>query len=451
MKIALILLLANSLTASFEYRETNPCSLFPYNYAVSDTNPLGNLSNPSYLPLREIYYVNTSYAKPYLMEELNSGNLRAGCSTDKLGVQAAWNRFGIRGYSEDVLEGSFGYRPWKFLSAGIGASYYHININTDEIKCREGAADFRFSALLLPYDWINIGYIQENIYSFYNRSLKNKDSDSNTEDFIYPNQSLGIALKPARGITFSWNINRIYYGYINSFSVTANMLSCLSLKGGYSRETSSYSFSANFTYAKFMVSYGLSHHAYLGATHKLGLSIAAGDLALEEINYNKSLYRRTLPEKKKKININECSLEELTESNLFTEEIAERVIKYREIIGPINSKGLIQIGIPKNEFESIREYLSGLAPETAQDAGRRAAKAGTGSYKIKTGTGYDLDTRKLLFQKLLENGLSAGTSLKISEHAKTDSKEQLIRKVKEMPGIDEEKKKIIIKICAESL
>jgi len=89
MKITLALLLANSLNISFEYRESNPYSLFPYNYAVSDSNPLGHLSNPAYLPLWEAAYINVGYAKPYLLNELNSGNLRAGYSTGNLGAQAA--------------------------------------------------------------------------------------------------------------------------------------------------------------------------------------------------------------------------------------------------------------------------------------------------------------------------------------------------------------------------
>jgi len=36
-------------------------------------------------------------------------------------------------------------------------------------------------------------------------------------------------------------------------------------------------------------------------------------------------------------------MKELIESNLFSEDIAERIIKYRDTIGPISEKSLIQI------------------------------------------------------------------------------------------------------------
>jgi hypothetical protein len=447
MKIALVLLFANSLNLSFEYRESSPYSLFPYNYAVSDTNPLGHLSNPAYLPLWEAAYFNFDYAKPYLLNELNSGNIRTGYSCDNIAIQVAWNRFGIEEYSEDVFESNFGYRPWEFLSIGSGASYYHININTEDIKFKYGTTDFRFSMLLLPYEWINFGYLYENIYSFFNQNTKNNKS----KDIVYPNQSIGAALKPAKGITVTWNINKVYYSYINSFSITANMLTCLSLKGGYSRETSSYSFSVNFLYDKFSVSYGMTYHTYLGPTHKLGLTIASGDITFQEINYNKNLARHRLPEKKKRININNCQLEELMESNLFPNEITERIMKYRDTIGPISEKGIIQIGITKKELESIREYISGLAGESESITEKKSANTVPKTNKVKIKIGYDIDTRKLLFQRLLENGINAGIALKIAEQAKHSTKDELINKIKELPDIEEDKKKIIIKTCLNLL
>ncbi len=444
MKIALAFLLANTLSLSFEYRDTTPHSLFPYYYTVSDTSPLGNLSNPAYLPLWETLYLNIDYGKPYLMEELNSGNLRIGYGFNGIGIQAAWSRFGINEYSEDILEGNFGYRPWRFFSTGIGVSYYHINIKTEDIRFKYGLTDFKFSALFLPFDWINLGYSLENIYY-----LLDKKEDKT--DFIYPNQSLGLAVKPARGITFVWNINKIYYGHINTFSATANLLSCLSLKGGYSRETSSYSFSVIIMYGKFSLAYGLSHQTYLGSTHKIGLTLASDDFLFEEVNYNKNLYRRTLPEKKKNINVNESSYEELMDSGLFAKEIAERIIKYRDIIGPVTEKSLVQIGITEKELNELRENIRGLAVESATSDKPKIYKTYNNINKNKPKTGYDIDTRKSLFQKLLENDVNAGTALKIAEQAKNSSKDELIRQIKELSNIDEEKKKIIIKLCTDLL
>ncbi len=446
MKIALALFLFNSLNLSFEYRESSPQTLFPYNYAVSDINPLGHLSNPACLPLWNAVYLNIDYAKPYMFSELNSGNLRAGYGGGNIAVQAAWNRFGIPEYSEDVFEINFGVRPCRLLSIGSGISYYHISISTEDINTKYGKADCKFSFLLFPFEWLEFGYLHENFYSFVNRDSEHNGSD----EFIYPNQSLGLALKPARGITIAWNVNKVYYDYINTYSITANMLSCLSIKGGYSRETSTYSFSVNLVYDKFSVSYGMMHHSYLGSTHKFGLTIASGDLAFQEINYNKNLARRALPEKKKRININNCSLDEIKESNLFSSEIAERIIKYRNTMGPLSEKSLVQIGIERKELGNIREYISGLARDADYSGEKKSADTGAKFYRYKK-TGYDIDTRKLLFRKLLENGINAATALEITELAKDNNKERLISKIEGSIGIDEQKKKIIIKTCSNIL
>jgi hypothetical protein len=444
MKIAILLFLANSLNLSFEYKDSAPNQLFPYNYAVTDTSPLGNLSNPAYLPLWNTIYLNIDYAKPYMMGELNSGSIRSGYGFKDFAMQAGLSRFGIKEYGEDILEGNLGYRPWKFFSTGAGISYYHVNIKTEDLTFKYGITDFHFSALFLPFEWINLGYSLENINSLINRK-------EDREDFIYPNQSAGIALKPVRGITFTWNTNRTYYGYINTFAATSNLLKCLSLKGGYSRETSSYSFAVIFLYDKFSVSYGLSHHTYLGSTHKLGLTVSTGEFGFEEVSYNKSLFRVSLPEKKKKININESSIEELMDSGLFSKEIPERIIKYREIIGPVTEKGLVQIGITENELKDLKKYISGISNEPELKVLSEKHKVVADKHKNKQKKGYDIDTRKSLFQKLLENDVSAEIALKIAELAKTSGKNEIILSINGLSDINDEKKKAIIKICAELL
>ncbi len=441
IKIAIALLVAKSLALSFNYKETNPASLFPYYTAASDTAPFSHISNPAYLPLWNAGYLSFDYGKPYQMEEMKSGNMRAGYSGGNKGFQAAWNRFGITEYHEDIYEVSLGCRPWKFISLGTGLSYYHLKIDTEDIKYNNGSFDINSALLLLPFEWILIGFIQENLLSMINGQKE--------EDYLYPNRIFGIALKPARGMTLAWNNNKIYYGYINSFSVTANVLPILSLKGGYSRETSSYSFSLSFIFRKLTVAYGMSYHTYLGATHKLGVTMASADYSLEEVDYRKKL--RRLPMKKKKININTCTMEMLTGSGLFSREIAERIIRYRNTIGPLDMKSLIQIGVSEKEFKINRKYITGLAGNTRviDNTGKEGSQARP--YKSHQRKGYDVDTRKQLFKRLLENGLSASTALEIAELARENDKEKLIILIRTSPDIPEEKKESIIEICTELL
>lgn len=444
MKILLLVLLANTLNQSFNYKETNPNALFPYYTAVSDSSPLGHLSNPAYLPLWQTWYLSIDYGKPYLMEEINSGNLRAGAGVHGFAAQGAWNRFGTKEYIEDIFEGNAGYRPWKFISTGIGVSLYRLNIKTEEIDFSYNVTDFKLAVLLLPFDWLHLGYLQENIHS-----MADKEKE---EDFLYPASSLGIAVLPARGITLTWNINRMYYGYINNLSITANMLSNLSIKAGYSRETSSYSMAVNLIYSHLTASYGVSYHAYLGSTHKLGITLSSQMLQYDRVNYNKKLYRQVLPERFKTIQINNSSPEELEESNLFSKEIAERIIKYRNVIGPVSYKGLIQIGMAEKELKDRKKYIKGLADDfVPKDENDFPAKIkNRARNKRKTHT-RDLDTRKLLFQKLLEKGLSSSDSLQIAEFAKDNGREKVIQMIRESSSIDKKFKPAAIEICEDLL
>ena len=441
IKTALALLLMKTIIMSFEYNETNPSMLFPYYIAASDDMPLGHLSNPAYLPLWETFYLNVDYTRPYWMEDLNSGNIRAGFGMDGFAAQAAWNRFGIKEYGEDVFTGSLGYMPCKFFSAGTGISYYHINFNTEEYTYTRGLADFNVSLLAMPLEWLNFSFTYLNLYSAFKKER---------DDLTFPGWSAGLSIKPAPGITFAWNTNKSYYDYINTFNVSTNLLPFLNLRAGYSRETSSFAASVIILYKNIIVSYGLSHHTYLGLTHKFGITLSGDPLILEQVNYNRSLFRKKLPAQEKKININKCTEEEMLEASIFPDIIAERIIKYREIIGPIDRDALIKIGVTSADLKEIGYKLTGFI-DTPDES--RTAQAGKKA--VITARHYkrfiDLDERKTLFQKLLESGLSASESLMITDLARNKQKEDLLNSVQALPDIPQEKKRAITKICAEML
>ncbi len=442
IKTALALLLVKSIIMSFEYNETNPAMLFPYPLSVSDNMPLGNLSNPAYLPRWETFYLNTDYARPYSMSGLNSGNIRAGWCAGGIAAQAGWSRFGIAEYCEDIFNGSIGYMPWKFLSAGAGASYYHVNFNTEEYTCSRGLTDYKISLLAMPFEWIDIGFMYLNIYSAFKKER---------DDLTYPGWSSGVSVKPAAGITFSWNTTKSYYDYINTFAVSANLLPFLNLRAGYSRETSSFAASVIILYKNITVSYGLSHHTYLGLTHKFGITLSGRPLTLEGVNYNEKLFREKLPAETKKININRSTAEELREAGIFPDPIPERIIRFREALGPLNRDALIKIGVEPERLKEIEGMITGFID--APDAGRatrtaeKTAQARTASNKKFI----DLDERKILFRKMLESGFSASESLMITELARNRHLEDLLCSIRSLADIPDDKKKAIIKICAESL
>ncbi len=61
---------------------------------------------------------------------------------------------------------------------------------------------------------LRAGFVQENIRSALD------DSDG----LVHPSWSAGLAVMPSRGMSIAWNLNREYYGLINSVSLSANLL-----------------------------------------------------------------------------------------------------------------------------------------------------------------------------------------------------------------------------------
>lgn len=132
--------------------------------------------------------------------------------------------------------------------------------------------------------------------------------------------------------------------------------------------------------------------------------------------------------------------------NALPELIAERIINYRTIIGPITQKGLLQIGLSQKEITQIKSFIKGLAAESEKTPSK------DNKSKRKTYKGiYTLDQRKMLFQSLLKNGFGASSALRITEVAKNKSWNDLILEVKRFTDVTPEKKRLIIKICSEIL
>ena len=386
IKIAIAILVAKQLMLSFEYKESHPASLFPFYTASEEVSSPGNSTNPACLPMWQFWHISSAYGKPYSIEEINSGNMRLGTGFNDFGFQIGWSRFGIDEYMEDALEGNAGYKICKYLYWGLGVSYYNLHIDTQELSHNKNLTDFRASFLIMPFSWVSIGIQQENIVS-----IINKDR----EDMLYPNSSFGITVKPVQGISFTWNINKIYYDYINSYSITSFIHPNLCLKAGYCREISTYSAAFIFLYQNTRVSYGLRHHSYLGLTHIIGVTVTSVPLVFEQVNYNKKLFRRHLPKKRRKVNIKYCELEELTEIPVLSHAEAERIIKYRNIIGPVSRKSLFQIGLSEKEIDQLHDYISGLSPdivEVKEDKQKRAAK--TFKYKKRNYRDYKINLRK---------------------------------------------------------
>lgn len=436
IRLALTFLIARSFVASFEYRETKPAALFPYYYAVDDFSS-GIISNPAALPFLGFSYVDLSYSKPYTLDEINANNMRCGYHLERSAFQLSWSRFGIDEYREDVLEFNTGYTPVSFLSFGIGVLYYRLSIETEELTLREQLTDFRASVLLHLHRSILIGFQQENVTSLFERER---------DDLLYPQSSGGLMIKITDGISLVWNINRMYYGYINSFSVSTNLLRFLNIKVGYSRETSTYAASITILYRFMTISYGLRHHPYLGATHCFGVALCDDHRLFQRVSYKTIRHRKSSRERK--LDINKCSAEDLKGIALISEMLAERIVRYRNAIGPLSEKSLIQIGFTGKDVVILKKYVTGFI----EDPGKKVRNGVTIARQRKISRRSRLlRKRRELFKRLIKSGIKASTAFKICESLASTGKRDIINKINALPDISHNEKKRIIRICSDLL
>jgi hypothetical protein len=426
--ITLALYLATKSFAAFDYRENSPASLFPHNLAAVDATLPDAASNPAYLPAFEYPYLHCSGSKPFTLDELYSTILRIGYGTSGFGVQASWNRFGFEQYLENIAEIAFGYRPVKYISFGAGVSYYNISIHTLETSLSSHLCDGSISVVIAPFEWIDLAFRHENVVSIFIKKRK---------DLLYPAWSAGAALKPIHGLAFVWNINRTPYGYVNSISASVNILKYFIARAGYAKESMTYAASVSLIYKYVSVSYGLAFQPHLGFTHSFGVSIAPREIPVVSLNYGNIFQRihefRTID----KIDISVCARDELVSIPEMNEVFAERIIKYRENVGPVTKDALVQIGMKEQEIHHLLKYIKGVKTGTPEP------KANSRFKRLNE------KTQKEIFKKLLGEGLAASLSLELAEMAVRGQHLMIRDKLGSLREIDAEKKKKILKLCTE--
>jgi len=420
-------LLASKM-AAFEYRESSPSSLFPHRVAVSDYTLPDSISNPSFLTRTATAYLCYSACRPYELAGLYSGNLKAGLGSQSAACRITWDRFGIDQYMENILEGDAALSPSRYISISCGAAYYNLCIRTPELKFNASQADLKTSLLFSPLKWIDIGFIQDNAISIFVKKRR---------DLLYPAWSSGIAARPMRGLTLAWNINKNPFGYTNSLALSVNILECMSLSAGYSPEINCYSGSVSFTYSHLSASYGIKYHPQLGVTHSLGITLSAEKLHNESASFRED--SKTPPHPSSKIDINNCSLEELRQIPVLKSLHAERIIKYRRVFGPVSRISLNQIGMEESEINDLMEYCYGLVQAPHKE------NTGQRNQNIKMAS----EKKKALFIMLVREGISASAAIRLSEIFETYGSASYKSAVDSLLDLEPEKRKRVRNLCPE--
>ncbi len=442
MKIALLAMTTIRLMAAFSYRENGPVILFPYPVAVVDEAAAFMTPNPANLPRQQSWALSTGYSHPYSLEGLEAGSVRAGFPFGDAGFQAVWSRFGIDEYREDIFEANAGYRLHRMLLVGAGVSHFRLGISADDLSEDHNLTDYRASLLAAPFSFIELSLLQENLRALF---------DSRRETMLSHDTCMGVGIFPARGISLTWNANRTYDGWINTFSAGANLLSWLSVKGGYSRETASYAASAIVAWKNISVSYGLRYHSYLGATHTFGATVAASPVSFQEVRYGTRPFRRSLPDLTEKIDISRCGPDDLKKLPGFDEPMTERVIRYRALFGPVSEKALLQLGLKSRDIEALTPLITGLASDEAPKEKRERAQRRTRTIRAgerPAGLPFaGTSKRRDLFQKLLGAGVPSLTALRLAEEMRSRQRADLRGLIEAESTLSHEIKQRAVESC----
>jgi hypothetical protein len=423
VKIGSAALYLLAFMGAFEYRPSAPAGLFPYAQAVMDETAPGQYIPGTYSPFAPAASIASSVSRPYSIKELAAKQISIVIPIKPAGLSAAWDSFGTGGYMENKITGAAGISFGPF-SAGAGFSYYNLKIQGGEIDTSENMFDVSAGLLVRPFDWIEAGAAAENIRSFFH-----------ADDFyIGESWNAGIRLKPFRGLSMIYNLGKDYSGYINTVSVTAHILPFLSASCGYSRETMTWSGALSVLFKKISASYGIRRHPYLGTTHTIGFSLNNGDGHLPSIKYSANNEEK---EEIKKIDINTCSNDEITAIPGINEIHATRIIRYREQIGAITEKALMQLGLSGKEIVRLQRYIYGLADESENENTKKPAPV---KPKKKAG--------KNLFMALVEEiGLSPSQAMELCDAASKEGRAGFGKKIQSMP-LNAETKKQAEAVCA---
>jgi hypothetical protein len=429
-------------STAFSYRELHPAALFPYYRAAVESDIARAYVNPAELGGNPSFFIDMNYARPYGFEGLSASALYCSASSATQGALVAWQSFGIDEYREDVLETAYGCTIMKLFRVGAAASLSRLRVRNELVDFTDYLCNFRGGISFTPIEWISLAYHQENVRSIFAEEAR---------DIHYPGWSAGIRVNPARGVSMSWNVNKTYFSYVNSFAISANILKYLSASGGYSRETATLAGAITVFVRGISASYGLRYHSYLGATHSFSVAYQYQSPPLEEIAYAKPRKRSC----EGIINLASCNADDLKAAGV-AEHIAARIIAYREKIGPVSKRALIQMGLTTKEYKRLLPCLQQLADDGA-DGNKKLWEAK--KEKIETIKAHkkplqeypyrNAEARKLLFQKLLDAGVKASSSLRLCELAKDLTQQKLLDTIKHIDFLSEQEKTAARKACLE--
>jgi hypothetical protein len=411
---------------AFEYRTENPDALFPMMQAVYDYSYPAIMVNPAQLPLTGGFIFNSNGGRPYSEKELSSGGMAIQYGSGSYGLQISWNSFGADFYREHTFSLKAAYSIFAFLNIGVSENLYVLKIATDELSDDWKKYDTDVSFLFLPFSWLNFGFTQTGIASLINEK---------NNDMLYNESSMGVLFKPGKGFSIAWNNTDTAIERLNIFTVSINPVNFIALRAGYCKENSSFSTAMGILAKNLFISYGLRYHPFLGYSHSIGISYTIGS-GIESLDYKKPLFSI----EREKININTATLDDLKAISGLSDLSVERILLYREKLGPVTDKALLQIGLTSDEIKIIKANTYGIARSSS-------SKDGESNFKKFVKTPPRQERIKTKFQNLIKEGIPVSTAIKYSELSESADKKEFRAKLQSDDSLNSDQKKSIERIC----
>ncbi len=408
---------------AFECREFSPLMLFPYPRASVHVSTPETLCNPAALPLVKNSYLALSGSNPYTFDGLYSTSVRMGHGNGMWGARLFWDRTGIEGYSENACGADAGILPVKYIAIGIGAQYLNLDARCGPIDMTKHLGTLRAGILIRPIEWLNVAFLHENIMSYWIRP---------NAEIQFPEWSLGASVIPLEGIEINWNINSTAFGYVNTISVSADLIRYCSFSAGYSLETSSYAAAVSVIYKYVSASYGIRYHTYLGFTHSISLTCSLAPMEVRPVSWQGILPSK--PACTEKIDINACAAEDLAGLPGLSDVMISRIMKYREIFGALTRKSLSQIGMTGAEIDRMLDCAYGLEEEKRSSFQSRSGRTNRGKNE--------------LFASLLEIGVGPESALELVRMIFSGRRDEIPAYLESDKTLSEEKRKEAAGLCA---
>lgn len=122
---------------------------------------------------------------------------------------------------------------------------------------------------------------------------------------------------------------------------------------------------------------------------------------------------------------------------------ARRIILFRDKIGPVTEKSLIQIGLSSDEIKTLEESVYGLSrtKEKSEDAKKFKRHRTFKKFKPRN------ERIKEKFRRMIAGGIPAYTAITYSELSESASLDEFHNRLWKDSSLDQGQKNLVEKIC----